>query len=144
MSYLDKLLEGVEVEWKTLGEVGEFIRGNGLQKVILQKVYPAFIMDKSTPFMGTLHMKQNHLFHQLCLLNFAKAQKGDIIIATTSENIEDVCKPLVWLGEEEVCVSGETYILKHNQNPKYIAYYLQTPIFFDYKKSIKQVQNICA
>jgi type I restriction enzyme S subunit len=30
MSYLDKLLEGVEVEWKTLGEVGEFIRGNDL------------------------------------------------------------------------------------------------------------------
>jgi len=63
-----------------------------------------------------------------------KAQKGDLIIATTSENIEDVCKPLVWLGEDEVCVSGETYVFKHNQNPKYLAYYLQTPMFFDYKK----------
>ena len=63
-----------------------------------------------------------------------KAKKGDLIIATTSENIEDVCKPLVWLGEDEVCVSGETYIFKHNQNPKYLAYYLQTPMFFDYKK----------
>lgn len=27
MSFLDKLLEGVEVEWKTLGEVAEIIRG---------------------------------------------------------------------------------------------------------------------
>lgn len=25
MSFLDKLLEGVEVEWKTLGEVAEII-----------------------------------------------------------------------------------------------------------------------
>jgi type I restriction enzyme S subunit len=32
MSYLDKLLEGVEVEWKTLGEVGEFIRGRRFVK----------------------------------------------------------------------------------------------------------------
>ena len=40
-----------------------------------QVVYPAFIMDKSIPFMVTLHMKQNHLFHQLWLLNFAKLRK---------------------------------------------------------------------
>jgi type I restriction enzyme S subunit len=57
-----------------------------------------------------------------------------LIIATTSENVEDVCKTVVWLGDQEICISGETYIFKHNQNPKYIAYYLQTPMFFDYKK----------
>ena len=28
MSYIDKLLEGVEVEWKTLGEVANFRRGS--------------------------------------------------------------------------------------------------------------------
>lgn len=32
MDFMEKLLDGVEVEWKTLGEVGEFVRGNGLQK----------------------------------------------------------------------------------------------------------------
>ncbi len=32
LSYMEKLLDGVEVEWKALGEIGEFIRGNGLQK----------------------------------------------------------------------------------------------------------------
>ena len=31
-SFMEKLLDGVEVEWKALGEVGEFIRGNGIQK----------------------------------------------------------------------------------------------------------------
>ena len=30
--FMEKLLDGVEVEWKPLGEVGEFIRGNGMQK----------------------------------------------------------------------------------------------------------------
>ena len=30
--FLDKLLDGVAVDWKPLGEVGDFIRGNGLQK----------------------------------------------------------------------------------------------------------------
>jgi type I restriction enzyme S subunit len=32
MSYLEKLMEGVEMEWKTLGEVGDLVRGNGLPK----------------------------------------------------------------------------------------------------------------
>ena len=35
---------------------------------------------------------------------------------------------------DEICVSGETYVFKHKQNPKYLAYYLQTPNFFEYKK----------
>ena len=31
-SFMEKLLEGVEVEWKPLGKVGELVRGNGLPK----------------------------------------------------------------------------------------------------------------
>ena len=31
-SFMEKLLGGVDVEWKALGDVGEFIRGGGLQK----------------------------------------------------------------------------------------------------------------
>lgn len=133
-NFMERLLEG-QVEWRSLGEVGEFIRGNGLQK-----------SDFTESGVGCIHYGQLYTFY----VNFAdktksfvsstlatklrKAQKGDLIIVTTSENIEDVCKPLVWLGEDEVCVSGETYIFKHNQNSKYLAYYLQTPMFFDFKK----------
>ena len=31
-NFLEKLLDGVAVEWKRLGELGSLIRGNGLQK----------------------------------------------------------------------------------------------------------------
>lgn len=134
-NFMEKLLEGVEVEWKSLGQIGELVRGSGLQK-----------SDFTENGVGCIHYGQIYTYYgnyayetksfvsPTLATKLRKAQKGDLIIATTSENIEDVCKPLVWLGEEEVCVSGETYILKHNQNPKYLAYYLQTPIFFDYKK----------
>ncbi len=30
--FLEKLLEGATVEWKMLGEVGNFVRGSGIQK----------------------------------------------------------------------------------------------------------------
>lgn len=65
-----------------------------------------------------------------------KVSYGDIIIAVTSENIEDVCKCVAWLGDEDIVTGGHTAIVKHNQNPKYIAYWLQTAAFFEQKRKI--------
>jgi type I restriction enzyme S subunit len=119
----------------TLKEIGTMIRGNGLQK-----------KDFTESGIGCIHYGQIYTYYGTftdttksfvsaeAAKKFRKAQKGDLIIATTSENIDDVCKTVVWLGDDEICVSGETYIFKHNQNPKYLAYYLQTPMFYDYKK----------
>ena len=58
------------------------------------------------------------------------AKKGDVLIAGTSENIEDVCKCVVWLGEDDAAISGHTAIIKHNQNSKFLAYYFHTYMFF--------------
>lgn len=135
--YRDQLLnfEGKDVKWKTLGEVGEFVRGSGMQKSDFTEsgvgcihygqiyTYYGFSADKTKTFVSPELAKK-----------LRKAKNGDIIIATTSENIEDVCKTVVWLGREEIAISGETYILRHNQNAKYIAYYLQTPTFQDFKQ----------
>ena len=135
LNFMEKLLEGVEVEWKSLGEIGEFIRGSGLQKSDFTETgIPAIHYGQIYTYYGNFADKTKTFVSQKLATKLKKAKKNDLIIATTSENIEDVCKPLVWLGDNEVCISGETYIFRHNQNAKYIAYYLQTPIFFDYKK----------
>ena len=57
------------------------------------------------------------------------AQPGDIIMATTSEDVEGVCKCTAWLGNEPVAVSGDAVIIHHNQNPKYLAYFFQSETF---------------
>jgi type I restriction enzyme S subunit len=135
LNYLEKLLNGVEVEWKPLGDVGEFIRGNGLQKSdFTESGISCIHYGQIYTFYGNFAYETKSFVSSALAVKLRKAQKGDLIIATTSENIEDVCKPLVWLGEDEVCVSGETYIFKHNQNSKYLSYCLQTPVFFEYKK----------
>jgi type I restriction enzyme S subunit len=38
------------------------------------------------------------------------------------------------LGEEQIAISGDAYIFKHNQNAKYIAYFFQTESFQKQKK----------
>lgn len=56
-------------------------------------------------------------------------------MAVTSENMDDVCKCIAWLGDEEVAISGHTAIIHHNINPKYLVYYLNSNMF--YKQKIK-------
>ncbi len=64
------------------------------------------------------------------------AKKGDIIMAVTSENLEDVGKCLAWLGEDNILVSNHACFIRHSLNPKYFAYFFQTSFFFNYKKKI--------
>ena len=59
-----------------------------------------------------------------------EAAKNDIVMAVTSENVEDVCKFVAWLSESEIAVSGHTAIISHNQNAKYLSYYFHTESFF--------------
>lgn len=62
------------------------------------------------------------------------AKSNDIIMAVTSENVEDVCKCVAWLGDENIAVSGHTAIIHSMQNAKYLAYYFCTSMFFEQKK----------
>jgi len=79
--------------------------------------------DKTLSFVGEEIAKNKTL-----------AQKGDLVIATTSENVEDVGKATVWLGENNIVVSNDACFFRHKQNPKYLAYIFQSKLFFDFKK----------
>ena len=57
-------------------------------------------------------------------------------MAVTSENVEDVCKCVAWLGDEEIAVSGHTAIIHHDQNPKYLAHYFHTRMFAKQKEKL--------
>jgi type I restriction enzyme S subunit len=64
-----------------------------------------------------------------------KVQKGDVIITNTSENLEDVGKAVVWLGDNEIVTGGHATIFKPQKvTGKYFAYYTQTNMFADQKR----------
>ncbi|ADJ25559.1 restriction modification system DNA specificity domain protein [Dehalogenimonas lykanthroporepellens BL-DC-9] len=134
--YREELLTfGDDVEWKTLGEVGTLIRGNGLQK-----------KDFVEEGVGCIHYGQVYTYYGTStnatksfvspeLANILKkVNKGDLVITSTSENIDDVCKAVAWLGEDEIVTGGHATILKHHENPKYLSYYFQTTSFSEQKR----------
>lgn len=133
MSRIDDLIERFcpdGVEYKALGEVGEFFRGTSFQK--------KHFVEEGIP---CVHYGQLYTHYKLYAYEtrsflgdeFAGAKgiakTGDLIIATTSENEEDVCKAMAWLGEADVVVSNDACIYRHVLDPKYVAYFFQSNQF---------------
>lgn len=137
--YRDNLLTNFTTEQNvkeyTLGELGTFTRGNGLQKkdftregigcIHYGQIYTRFgaFADKTLTYVN--RELASHLL---------QVEKGNLVIACTSENVEDICKSVAWLGEENICTGGHACVFRHNQNPKYISYFFQTEYFFNQKK----------
>jgi len=126
MNILEEI-QNCPVEWKELGEVVEFHRGNGLQK--------KDFVDEGKPVIHYGQIYTKYKFSTKTTVSFTddsvfcklrKAKPNDIIMATTSENIEDVGKSIVWEGDEEIGISGDSYVLTTNQNSRYINYYFRT------------------
>jgi len=117
--------DGTKVEFRALGEFGKLVGGSGLPKtdftdsgiacIHYGQIYTHYgvYSDKTISFVSLSSAKK-----------LKKVNQGDLIIAKTSENVEDVCKTVAWLGNDEIVTGGHTAILNHEQNPKYLSYYI--------------------
>lgn len=124
-----------KIQWKKMGEIGTFIRGNGLQKKDFTESGVGCIhYGQIYTHYGTSATKTKSFVDAALAKNLLKVEKGDIVLACTSENIEDVAKAVAWLGEETIVTGGHSVVFKHNEVPKYIAYFMQTSSFFNQKK----------
>ncbi len=114
----------------SLGELGTFTRGNGLQKKDFTPTGVGCIhYGQIYTYYGTYAKKTKSFVSPEFAQKARKAKYGDLIIATTSENDEDVCKAVTWLGDDEIAVSSDACFYAHTMNPKYVAYYFQTEQF---------------
>ena len=141
--YRDLLLSEHELakvgfEWKSLGEVGELVRGNGLTKKELSddgvpaihygQIYTRYGLstEKTLSFVSTELAKR-----------LRKVDTGDVVITNTSENLADVGKSLVYLGKEQAVTGGHATIFKPNKQiilGKYFSYFTQTDNFATQKR----------
>ena len=140
MSKLDELINQLcpdGVEYVKLGSVATISRGGNFQKKDFK--------NEGIPCIhyGQIYTKYGYFVRETISYiseEVAKRQKfavcNDIIMAVTSENIEDVCKCVVWQGAEKCAVSGHAAIIHHNQNAKYLCYYFHSSMFFSQKQKI--------
>ena len=138
MSRLQELIQELcpdGVEYRALGEVADLVRGSGLQK-----------KDFSETGVGCIHYGQIHtkfgaytdevlshvpeeLAQKLTLIH-----PGDVVVAVTSEDVSACCKAVAWVGNVDVVTGGHCVVMRHNLDPKYLAYCFQTDDFYVQKK----------
>ncbi len=118
------------VEFQPLGGVGEFIRGNGLQKKDLQgEGFPAVHYGQIHTHYGVWADRTKSFVSTEMATRLRHAHPGDLLIATTSEDDDAVAKATAWLGDGEVAISGDAYIYRHSLDPRFVSYFFQTERF---------------
>ena len=117
-----------------MGDFGVMIKGAGIQKSdFVEDGYPCIHYGQLHTVFGTFADKNKSFISKVLYDKCKKAQYGDLLIASTSEDVEACCKATAWLGKE-VAISGDAHIFRHNQNPKYVAYFFQTEDFAQQKR----------
>ena len=118
-----------------LGVICNFVRGNGLQKKDFTEI------GKSVIHYGQIYTKYDFTAvetlsktSELVFEKLKKAYPNDLVMATTSENVEDVGKAIVWEGKEEIGISGDSYIIRTNQNSRYLNYWFRSTSFQSQKE----------
>ena len=144
--YRDQLLNfsqcpplNVNVEWKTLGEVAELVRGNGLSKKDFSEFgVPAIHYGQIYTYYGNETEETLSFVSPRIAKKLQKVYPGNIVITNTSENIEDVCKSVLFSGNVEAVTGGHATIIRPKDYilPKYLVYYTLTLDFFTQKKRL--------
>ena len=64
-------------------------------------------------------------------------EHGDILFAITGESVEDISKSIAYIGHEKCLAGGDIVVMKHNQNPRYLAHVLNTSMAREQKSKGK-------
>ena len=143
--YRDRLLsaEGIRTMYGeavkpiALGDLGQLVRGSGLQKKDLTASgVPAIHYGQIYTYYGAYTTHTIAFVSPETARSLKKVNYGDVIITNTSENVEDVNKAVAYLVKEEGVTGGHATIFKPAKGMlgQYLAYYTQTQEFFNLKR----------
>ena len=139
MSRIDDLIRDLcpdGVEYKPLGEVGEFIRGTGIKKSdFIKEGYPCIHYGQIHTHYGISATEAISCIPSEQASTLRKAQPGDLVIATTSEDDNAVGKATVWLGDTPIAVGGDSYIFRHSLEPEYASHFFSSTSFAKQKQA---------
>ena len=143
MSRLAELIEQLcpdGVEYRPLGEVADLQRGSGMPKKLF--------VDEGIPAIHYGHIFMKYGIHTKCAAAYlapedadklTRVYPGDLVVANTSENLEDVGKGVVWLGDVEGVTGGHATVVRSLAvDTVFLSYYLRTEDFALKKRKYAQ------
>ena len=143
MSRLAELIEELcpdGVEYRPLGEIADLQRGSGMPKKLF--------VDEGIPAIHYGHIFTKYGIHTKCAAAYlapedadklTRVYPGDLVLANTSENLEDVGRGVVWLGEAEGVTGGHATVVRSKTvDSVFLSYFLRTEDFALKKRKYSQ------
>jgi len=130
--YRNQLLafENKEVEWKTLGDVGEFVRGKRFVRTdMIEEGFPCIHYGEMYTYYNIFATESKSFISHELAKKLRVANYGDVVIVAAGETIEDIGKGTAWLGESDVVTHDACFTFKSPLNPKFVSYFLRTKLF---------------
>ena len=128
------------VEYRPLGEIADLQRGAGMPKKLF--------VDKGIPAIHYGHIFTKYGIQTKCAAAYlapedgdklTRVYPGDLVVANTSENLEDVGKGVVWLGDVEGVTGGHATVVRSLAvDSVFLSYYLRTEDFALKKRKYAQ------
>lgn len=123
-------LRAFEVSWALMGEVFEMDRGHGMPKeLFVSEGIPAIHYGHIHMRYGVSTRKSEVYVAEDCDSSLIRVNPGDVVMAATSENLEDVGKATVWLGDRPAVTGGHTTVLRSENDGRFISHYLRSAEF---------------
>ena len=123
---------GQDVEWKTLDEVGQFVRGKRFVKTdMIAEGFPCIHYGEMYTHYHVWAKQSKSFVRPELASKLRVANPGDVIIVAAGETIEDIGKGTAWLGDTDVVIHDACFSFKSTLNPKYVSYFLRTSLFHD-------------
>ena len=128
------------MEYRRLGEIADLQRGGGMPKKLF--------IDEGIPAIHYGHIFTKYGIHTKCAAAYlapedadklTRVYPGDLVVANTSENLEDVGKGVVWLGDVEGVTGGHATVVRSLAvDTVFLSYYLRTEDFALKKRKYSQ------
>lgn len=143
--YLNNYFEQQTDNIVPLGNIGSLTRGKRFVHAdATEKGVPCIHYGELYTYYG-VHADsiKSHIREEL-RSKMRYAHNGDVIIVGAGENNIDIGVGVAWEGNYDVAVHDACYILHHEQNPKYISYFLRSDMYHSQIKKYVSEGKICA
>lgn len=126
---IERQLSAYPVKEKVrLKQLGTFFKGGGFSRdnLVESDGYPAILYgDIYTQY----EYKTDTVAHKIDSVSYAASKKikyGDIVMAGTGETKDEIGKPILYMGDEEVAVGGDVIVFhpRNGINAEYLLYQL--------------------
>ena len=132
-------------EEKKLGEVCGIIRGKRFVRAdIVKDGIPCIHYGDIYTYYSLSVTKTRGCINPELAKKMRFAKKNDVVVVQAGENNWDIGVGVAYLGEEPAAVHDACFVLRHNQNPMYISYYLRTYNYHQYLLDYVHEGKICS